>query len=377
MSSARRGGRRKAAPKTKPKRTRKGMRPRFALGLGLLMLLLAVPAAMAGWSWWRLNRPYQGFAGAELTVLVEPGMGAAEILALLEREGVIADARLARTYLVYVLRDPPMLAGEYLFAGPASTPEVLGKLVRGEVVSTRVTLVEGLTFEESARSLADQGLGAYDALVAAMRDPAPISDLDPEAQDLEGYLFPETYTFAKRSPPEKVVRTLVDTFRIRWRERVAPRRAPGDARTLRELVTLASIVEKEAKVPGERPTIAAVYSNRIERGIGLFADPTVIYALKREGRWDGNLRRPDLEMDSPYNTYRYAGLPPGPICSPGLASLDAAARPAAVPYLYFVGRNDGTHVFAETMAEHNANVERWQRRYWREQRAAQRRGKPE
>ncbi len=352
------------------------MRPRFALGLGLLVLLLAVPAGMAAWSWWRLNQPYKGFAGAERTVTVEPGMGAAQILDLLARQGVIADPRLARTYLVYVLRDPPMQAGEYLFTGPASTPEVLGKLVRGEVVSVRVTLVEGLTLEESARSLADQGLATYDALESAMRDPAPISDLDPGAQDLEGYLFPETYSFAKRSPPEKVVRTLVDTFRARWQEQVAPRRGKADARTLRELVTLASIVEKEAKVPSERPTIAAVYRNRLERGIGLFADPTVIYVLKREGRWDGNLRRRDLELDSPYNTYRYAGLPPGPICSPGLASLEAAARPADVDYLYFVGRNDGTHVFAETMAEHNANVERWQRRFWRERRAAERRGTP-
>lgn len=344
------------------------MRPRFVLGLVLLLALLAVPAALAGWSWWRLKQPYQGYPGAERTVAIEPGMGAAQILARLEREGVVADARLARTYLVYVLADPPMLAGEYLFSGPATTPEVLDKLVRGEVVSVRVTLVEGLTVEESARSLADQGLGSYDALLAAMRDPAPIADLDPEAQDLEGYLFPETYTFAKRTEPATVVETLVDTFRARWDERIAARSGPPGARALRELVTLASIVEKEAKVPSERPTIAAVYQNRLDRGIGLYADPTVIYALKRDGRWDGNLRRRDLEMDSPYNTYRYAGLPPGPICSPGLASLLAAARPSTVPYLYFVGRNDGTHVFAETIAEHNANVERWQRRYWRERR---------
>jgi UPF0755 protein len=131
------------------------------------------------------------------------------------------------------------------------------------------------------------------------------------------------------------------------------------------LVTLASIVEKEAQVDSERPLIAAVYSNRLAQGIGLAADPTVIYALKRLGRWNGNLRREDLRMESPYNTYRWAGLPPGPICSPGLASLAAAAEPAGVPYLYFVARNDGTHVFAETLAEHNRNVETWQRRYWR------------
>jgi UPF0755 protein len=137
------------------------------------------------------------------------------------------------------------------------------------------------------------------------------------------------------------------------------------------VVTLASIVEKEAGVAAERPLIAAVYANRLERGMGLYADPTVIFALKRLGRWDGNIRRADLALDSPYNTYRHAGLPPGPICSPGVGSLVAAASPADVPYLYFVGRNDGTHVFATTLAEHNRNVATWQRRYWRERREAE------
>ncbi len=163
------------------------------------------------------------------------------------------------------------------------------------------------------------------------------------------------------------------TFRQRF-EQVRPLLdARPRAGGVRELVALASIVEKEAQLEPERPLIAAVYHNRIDRGMGLQADPTVIFALKRLGRWNGNLRRDDLRLDSPYNTYRYAGLPPGPICSPGLASLRAAGDPADAPYLYFVSRNDGTHVFAETLADHNRNVERWQRRYWRERRAAERR----
>ncbi|HXT19538.1 MAG TPA: endolytic transglycosylase MltG, partial [Thermoanaerobaculia bacterium] len=140
--------------------------------------------------------------------------------------------------------------------------------------------------------------------------------------------------------------------------------------SIREVVTLASIVEKEAKAAAERPLIAAVYANRLERGMGLFADPTIIFALKRLGRWDGNIRRDDLALDSPYNTYRHAGLPPGPICSAGVGALTAAADPADVPYLYFVSKNDGTHVFATTLEEHNRNVATWQRRYWRDRRAA-------
>ena len=162
---------------------------------------------------------------------------------------------------------------------------------------------------------------------------------------------------------------LGETFRARFEKDVRPVLRSNPGRTVREVLTLASIVEKEAQVASERPLIAAVYQNRIDRGIGLMADPTVIYALKRARRWNGNIRREDLRMESPYNTYRYAGLPPGPICNPGLASLVAAAEPAEAPYLYFVSRNDGTHVFAETLTEHNRNVEQWQRKYWRQRRA--------
>jgi len=250
-----------------------------------------------------------------------------------------------------------------------TTEQVLGKLVRGDVVTHLVTLVEGLTLEEAADTLVAAQLGPREAFLDLMRSPALIADLDPEAPDLEGYLFPETYRFALHTDEKTVVATLVKTFRTRFSRNVEPLLARRPGRTVRQVVTLASIVEKEAKMPGERPLIAGVYSNRLTRRIGLAADPTVIYALKKRGTWDGNIRKVDLQIDSPYNTYRYAGLPPGPICSPGLASLTAAADPADVPYLYFVSRNDGTHVFASTLEEHNRNVDLWQRRYWRERRA--------
>jgi len=233
------------------------------------------------------------------------------------------------------------------------------------------TLVEGMTLEETAEQLAGQGFGGHEAFLAQMRSPQRIADLDPEARDLEGYLFPETYSFAARTGEKDIVDMLVRTFRRRFEKYLQPLLPQGPAgRNVRQVVILASIVEKEAKASSERPLIAAVYENRVERKIGLAADPTVIYALKKLGRWDGNLRRDDLRMDSPYNTYRWSGFPPGPICSPGLASLEAAAAPAHVPYLYFVSRNDGTHVFAETLQEHNRNVEIWQRQYWRDRRQA-------
>jgi UPF0755 protein len=336
--------------------------------LALLALLLLVAAVAAGvWGWRALNAPYAGFAG-EKRVSVEPGQSGQVILATLEREGVILDARLARLWLL-AQGDPALQAGEYFFRAPLSTPEALGKVIRGDVVAHRVTIPEGLTLEETADRLVAARLGERDAFLTAMRDPRPIADLDPHATDLEGYLFPDSYSFAADTREEAVVGAMVATFRHRWRAEAAPH-LPGDGgRTVREVVTLASIVEKEAKAASERPLIAAVYANRLEHRMGLYADPTIIFALKKAGRWDGNIRRDDLALDSPYNTYRFAGLPPGPICSPGAGSLAAATAPADVPYLYFVSRNDGTHVFATTLEEHNRNVATWQRRYWRERRA--------
>lgn len=362
--------------KPRGRRAKSGGWRRVAIGLGILLLLLLVPAGQMAWSWWKLQRPYKGYPGAEKQVTVEPGASASQILQNLEKEGVLADANLARTYFIYFLREPTIQAGDYLFKGPLTTSQVLGMLVRGQVVSRSVTLIEGLTLEEIAEQLAGERFGRREVFLDLMRSPRLIASLDPNAPDLEGYLFPETYSFASGIGEREIVETFVATFRRRWEREVRPHLAGGPpGRTVRQVVTLASIVEKEARIDSERPLIAAVYSNRLEGGIGLAADPTLIYALKRLGRWNGNLRREDKLMDSPYNTYRWAGLPPGPICSPGLASLVAAADPEDVPFLYFVGRNDGTHVFAETLQEHNKNVDLWQRRYWRKRWAAERRAR--
>lgn len=364
-------GRAKTAPKKKG--AERGTFQRIVLGLMVLLVLLMVPAAFAGWSWWKLQRPYKGYPESERQVTIAPGTSVTGILQTLQKEGIIADANMARFYLVYVMGDPALQAGDYSFRGPLSTPQVLEKLSHGQVVTESVTLIEGLTLEEIADRLEQAGLGEREVFLDLMRSPELIADLDPEAPDLEGYLFPETYSFARHTDEQTVVATLVKTFRQRWEKQVRPLLGASPLHSLRETVTLASIVEKEARVPSERPLIAGVYANRVRQGIGLRADPTVIYALKRLGRWNGNIRRSDLQLDSPYNTYRYAGLPPGPICSPGLASLQAAADPADVPYIYFVSRNDGTHVFATTLQEHNRNVELWQRQYFRDRRARERR----
>jgi UPF0755 protein len=381
MAEEKRGGKRGR----EPGRRRRSRRRRRGTGCALVLLLalLAAAGALAACGWW-LARPYKGYAGAEKLVDVAPGTGAARILEQLGRAGVLASPLAARVYLVYVLKDPPLQAGEYRFADPMTFPEVLRKLIRGDVVSRTVTVVEGFTLEEVADQLARAGAGRRDVFLQLMRSPALIADLDPAAPDLEGYLFPETYRFHIGTSEAEIVATLVKTFRSRFERHVRPliaggagvaggAGAPGGSASVREVVTLASIVEKEARASSERPVIAGVYRNRLLRRMELDADPTVIFALRHLGRWDGTIHHDDLRVDSPYNTYRYSGLPPGPICSPGLPSLQAAARPAEIPYLYFVSRNDGTHVFASTLTEQNHNVEIWQRRYWRERRLQDRR----
>ncbi len=336
------------------------------LAVGAVAALAALAAAAVGlvaWAERELERP-RGTETVELTI--ERGTPMTAILDRLAAEGVIGNPLLARFYLDYRRPGEALQAGEYRFEQPMSTVEALDRVIRGEVVTYPVTVVEGLTLQETAEHLAAEGFGDLDAFLLAMSSPALIADLDPAAESLEGYLFPDTYAFPRGTGETEIVEAMVRNFHRRVEDHLDA--AAGHGLDPRGLVTLASIIEKEAGAIEERPLVSAVFHNRLERGIGLYADPTIIYALKLAGTWDGNLRRRDLELDSPYNTYVHPGLPPGPICSPGEHSLRAAAEPADVPYLYFVSRNDGTHVFAETLAEHNRNVARWQVRYWRERR---------
>ena len=361
-----------APRRPRAKRPRGGGFRRFLRRLAVLALLLALAVAAAGWWGWRsLAQPYAGFRG-EQRVNVEPGTSGLAILATLEREGVIRDARLARVWLL-AQGDPSLQAGEYLFRAPLSTPDALGKVIRGDVVAHRVTVLEGLTLEETADRLVGGAAAATatpSSLSCATPSRSPTSTRAPKTSRATSSPTATPSPPRRRRAPSSTPWS--PTSGVAGAAEVTPRLTADGGRTMREVVTLASIVEKEAKAAAERPLIAAVYANRLERGMGLFADPTVIFALKRLGRWDGNIRKADLALDSPYNTYKHAGLPPGPICSSGTGALAAAAAPADVPYLYFVSKNDGTHVFATTLDEHNRNVSTWQRRYWRDRRAAER-----
>jgi UPF0755 protein len=334
--------------------------------LGTLLLLVVIGAALAAGVYSTLRRPYKGFADAETFVEIAPGSSPQAMARSLADAGVVANPAAFRIAVWWRGAGRRLQAGEYRFDAPLTPGEVVDRIARGDVYLRPVTFREGLTLRQMAGIFEERGFGPQSEFLAAASREDAIRGIDPVAQDLEGYLFPDTYTLPRRTTAEQLVARMVGRFEKALTPEIRSK-AASRGLTVRQLVTLASLVEKETAKPEERPIVAAVYANRLRIGMGLQCDPTVIYALERAGRYTGNLTRADLQFDSPYNTYRYAGLPPGPIAAPGLASLEAAADPANVPYLYFVSRNDGSHVFATTLDEHNRNVHEWQVRYFRQQ----------
>jgi UPF0755 protein len=335
--------------------------------LGVLILLMLVAGGAVALLYTRVNQPYRGYQGAEQFVEIPQGAGSVAIGDRLVAAGVIRDRFTYRTAVWMTGQGRHLKAGDYRFDRAMTPFDVIDKIARGDVDVIQVTFPEGLTMREMASIFESHGLGSASSFLEAAKDPAPIRDLDPAATDLEGYLFPETYALTRKTDAGKLVRLMVAAFN----RALAPElRAAAAEReqTIRQTVTLASIVEKETAKAEERPIVAGVYINRLRIGMPLQCDPTVIYALQRAGAFTGNLRRDDLAFDSPYNTYRYPGLPPGPIASPGKASLEAVVRPADVDFVYFVSRNDGSHEFASTLGEHNRNVQKYQVQYFRDKR---------
>ncbi|MFQ5700339.1 MAG: endolytic transglycosylase MltG, partial [Acidobacteriota bacterium] len=251
-------------------------------------------------------------------------------------------------------------AGEYEFTRALSPVEVLHKLVDGDVLRHKLTVPEGLRLDEIADLVDQNGFGSREGFLQATRRTDLIADIDPDAEDLEGYLFPDTYFFPRGVSEDEIVEEMVKRFR---RELTPPRLAQmrEHGLNLRGTLTLASLVEKEAQRDDERPRIAAVFYNRLKRGMLLQCDPTVVYALIRDDRYRGAIYRSDLSYDSPYNTYVHAGLPPGPLCSPGLRSLEAVLQPAVTKDLYFVVSGPGRHEFSTNARDHERAVRRYRR----------------
>ncbi len=326
-----------------------------ALAAAGIVAVVAVGGVVA-WrvrSW--MDRPLQ--PGAQPVIFeVRRGQSAGQIARDLERAGLASHPRLLALVARHQKLDTRVRSGEYELSASLSPREILRRLAEGNVIQLRFTLPEGLTRREIARVIAATGLVTEAAFLSATSDATLAAELGVEGADFEGYLFPDTYQFERGTPPERIVRTLVARFRRVADEVLAPSLASRGL-TLRQAVTLASIVEKETGRADERPVIAAVFFNRLARGMRLESDPTVIYGIPD---FDGNLTRVHLRAATPYNTYVITGLPAGPIANPGAESLAAVARPADAPYLFFVAKGDGSHQFSATLAEHTRAVQRYQ-----------------
>lgn len=320
----------------------------------LLKLLIALVLAFAIWFAWAALLPIR--PAQPTFVLFRPGWTTRHIARDLQRQGVIRSSA-AFLMVQYAKGLPTLKAGEYKFDQPANALQVWHRLVQGDVYARTVVVPEGFNLYDIAKAVEQAGLGpASDFVTAAKSDVFLISDVDPGAKSLEGYLFPDTYQFTRIDTAHEIAAAMVHRFR-----REAQKIGLLGHNDMHQIVTMASIVEKETADPNERPIVAGVYYNRLHKNMALAADPSVIYAALLAGRYRGTIYASDLQFDSPYNTYRYPGLPPGPIANPGLASLQAAMHPAQVDFLYFVSDNNGHHRFARDLEEHARNVAAYRR----------------
>jgi UPF0755 protein len=344
--------------------------------LALLVLVVLAGAAAGGWYMMREQR-ITAFAAAPVTlskpvtVDIPPGTGPKAVSKLLADAGVVTDADLLYLYLRREALGPKLRAGEYEFSETLTPVQALEKVISGQVKTYRFTVPEGLRAEEILPIVASSelklDLGKLEKLAA---DKSFLAKVGVPAKSIEGFLFPDTYTFTRNATEEAVLTKMVARALEEYKRADAQREA-GVKLDLLEVFTLASIVEKETGAPEERPRISCVFHNRLKRGMKLQTDPTVIYAMRLlRGVYSKNITRRDLETEHPYNTYTMTGLPPGPIASPGAAALAAALNPMECKDLFFVSRNDGTHIFCPTLECHNAAVEEWQVQFFRKKRQA-------
>ncbi len=341
---------------------------RLALLLALLFIIAA--GGFVVWARSALRSPLIHSHSGQY-VEIPRGSTPDQIIENLESLGVIRHGWLLRLYVRFSGSAPKLKAGEYRFPSPVSPLQVLRKLEEGEQRLSRLTVIEGWTRWDIAAMLTripELKLQSTEEALALMDDASLVRDLDPTAKNLEGYLFPDTYSFPPDASARQVVEGMVKRFRQVWAD-LSAKHPAALRRSPREVVTVASLVETEAKLPEERPRVASVIYNRLAKDIPLGIDSTVIYASKAAGKWrnNGKVYLSDIERDSPYNTRKVRGLPPGPIASPGLSSLEAALAPEQTDYLYYVrepSRNDGAHNFYSNDADFQRGVQalrEWER----------------
>jgi UPF0755 protein len=335
-------------------------RKAFLVALGFFFLCLF-------FVYWFLFTPPSGPLMTK-TIMVKKGNSLKKVSTMLKQEGIIKDANLFIRMATFLGKKKEVKAGEYEFHTRMHPWEVLNILAKGQVKPHLVTIVEGFTLSQIAQLLDDLEIVEKEPFLEKTSSPAliislglPYSATRKPDSSLEGYLFPDTYHFLREMNSEEIIQTMVQQFKKVFNHDWI-RRASQLGMSLREVVTLASIIEKETSLPEEKPFISAVFHNRLKKKIPLQSDPTVIYGIKN---FNGNLTRGDLQRPSPYNTYLNNGLPPTPICNPGKDSLLAALHPSPVSYLYFVSKNDGSHHFSSTIEEHNQAVWKYQKRGFR------------
>jgi UPF0755 protein len=323
-----------------------------------LLLVALVCAALAAYAVYAPIGPPAGISDQQaIYVDIAPGTGTQAIAAQLQRAGVLR-SRFA-FLLLRAVKGGKLMAGEYRFNHPAPATEVYARILRGDVYTIPLTIPEGYNIFDIAQAVESAGLGSRDAFLAAERSQtALIRDLSPNAPSLEGYLFPDTYRFTHHTTPAQMLAAMVKRFR-QVAAQIGLTANPGQDPA--STVILASLIEKEVNQDSERPLVASVFTNRLAQGMPLATDPSVIYAALLDGRYRGAIYASDLQSGSPYNTYRQTGLPPGPICNPGIAALKAALAPATTSYLYFVADAQGYSRFSATLKEHTQQVQVYRR----------------
>ncbi|MGB6525762.1 MAG: endolytic transglycosylase MltG [Candidatus Acidiferrales bacterium] len=353
---------------------------RFAVAI---VVLIVVAAAGAEWVKRELKHPYRGYSQTQVFVDIPRGTPRWGISETLQKSGVI-HSRVAFVLLSEWHHRGVLQAGEYMFNRPMTPREVYAQIAGGHIYVYTVVVPEGWTMFDIAGELDRQGLCSKEDFLRAAQDPSLVRDIAPKAPTLEGFLFPSSYQFSRHTKPEEIAATMVKQFRDEWGKlhsesaqdpgptlpsaqdrsaihKTAAYVSPAAKLSVAEIVTLASLVERETPQSPERPIVASVFYNRLKLGVPLQCDPTVEYALDLEGKPAVKVTPEDLRVSSTYNTYRHRGLPPGPIANPGDASLRAALDPARTKYLYFVANGSGGHFFSRTLEEHNRNVQRYRR----------------
>ncbi|MCI0419718.1 MAG: endolytic transglycosylase MltG [Acidobacteria bacterium] len=323
----------------------------FILAVVVCLLALAGTAVALGFVW---SRPFPSGSGPQKFLVLPRGTSSYEAARLLEREGIIRHGTLFLGYLKLVKPKSPLQAGEYRFEEPLSIVQVADKLIRGLIYYHELTIPEGYSLFDISNLLEQKGFTSAAEFLAAAGRVEQVVGLNISAKNLEGFLFPDTYRLARGTTPDEITHMMVRRFREVY-ALLEPQLSQSTLNLI-EAVTLASLIEKETGVDSERELVSAVFHNRLKRKMPLQCDPTVIYAAQLKSNYRGKIFQSDLDFNSPYNTYRHPGLPPGPIANPGRRSLEAALSPAKADYLYFVADNRGGHVFSKTLAEHQRAV---------------------